>query len=193
LCPGYELNSALDSGKSIPKWDNRCRLGINVGPSPRHARNLSLVLNLTAGLSSPQFHVKHDELFETVASRTGAPDTISNWQSLAGFWITRGKKVEEDVSLMPVRDEQRLLNLETDPEQPQTEEETRELLKETEVAPQALEGKALEETIPELPPLVVESRRSSRDRWPTARMLESVHQEGLAFTAESNDVQEGYA
>jgi hypothetical protein len=79
LCPVYALNSSLANGKSIPKWDNRCRLGINLGPSPRHARNVSLVLNLTTGLSSPQFHVKHDEFFETVAYRTGAPDTISNW------------------------------------------------------------------------------------------------------------------
>jgi hypothetical protein len=75
-----------------------------------HARNVSLVLNLTTGLSSPQFHVKHDEFFETVASRTVAPDTLSNWQSLAGFWMIRGKKVAEDVSLTPVRDEQRVVN-----------------------------------------------------------------------------------
>jgi hypothetical protein len=102
LCPVYALNSSLANGKYIPKWDNRCRMGINLGPSPRHARNVSLVLKLTMGLSSPQFHVKHDEFFETVASKTGAPDTISNWQSLAGFWLIRGKKVTEDISLTPV-------------------------------------------------------------------------------------------
>jgi hypothetical protein len=122
LCPLYALNSSLANGKSIPKWDNRCRLGINLGPSPRHARNVSLVLNLTTGLSSPQFHVKHDEFFETVASRTGAPDTVSNWQSLAGFWMIRGKKVEEYISLTPVRDDQRLVHQEPDQEQPQAEE-----------------------------------------------------------------------
>jgi hypothetical protein len=110
LCPVYALNSILASGNSITKWDYRCRLGINLGPSPRHTRNVSLVLNMTTGMSSPQFHVKHDEFFETVASRTVAPDTISNWQSLAGFWMTRGKKVEEDVSITPVRDEQRVSN-----------------------------------------------------------------------------------
>jgi hypothetical protein len=126
LCPVYTLNIALASGNSIPKWDTICTLGINLGPSPRHARNVSLVLNLTTGLSSPQFHVKHDEFFETVASRTGAPDTISNWQHLAGFWMTRGKNVEEDAYLAPVRDDQRLVNLESEPEQPQTEEDTSE-------------------------------------------------------------------
>jgi hypothetical protein len=60
LCPIYELNSVLASGNSIPKWDDRCRLGTNLGPSPRHVSNVSLVLNLKTGLSSPQFHVKHD-------------------------------------------------------------------------------------------------------------------------------------
>jgi hypothetical protein len=68
--------------------------------------------------------VNHDKFLETVPSRTGAPDTISNWQSSAGFWMTRGKKVEEDVSLTPVKDEQSLTNLEPEQEQPQQEEET---------------------------------------------------------------------
>jgi hypothetical protein len=50
--------------------------------------------------------VKHDEFFETVASSTGSPDTISNWQSLALFWMIKGGKAEEDKYLTPVRDEQ---------------------------------------------------------------------------------------
>jgi hypothetical protein len=54
----------------------------------------------------------------------------------------------------------------------------------------ALEREALEEAVPELLPLVVGSRRSSRDRWPTSRMLDTVQQKGLAFVAESNDVPE---
>jgi hypothetical protein len=49
--------------------------------------------------------------------------------------------------------------------------------------PPVLEGEPLGEAVPELPPLVVGSRRLSRDRMPTARMLESVQQEGLAFAA----------
>jgi hypothetical protein len=83
-----------------------------------------MLLNMKKMLSSPQFHVKHDDFFETVGSRTGAPDTISNWQSLAGFWMIRGKKSGEDISLTPVRDEQRLVNQEPKPEQPQAEENT---------------------------------------------------------------------
>jgi hypothetical protein len=53
-----------------------------------------------------------------------------------------------------------------------------------------LEVEALEGAAPALPPMGVGIRRSSRDRRPTARMLESVQQEGLAFAAERNDIQE---
>jgi hypothetical protein len=104
--------------------------------------------------------------------------------------MIRGKKAEEDISLTPVRDEQRLVNQEPDLEQPQAEENTIESVPEADIAPPALEGEALEEAVPELPPLVVGSRRSSRDRWPTKRIIELVHQEGLAFAAESNYVHE---
>jgi hypothetical protein len=149
---------------------------------------VSLVLNLTTGLSSTQFHVKHDEFFETVASRTGAPDTISNWQSLAGFWMMKGKQVTDDVSLMPVRDEIRIVHQEYEQE-PNQVEETATAVPESGTSHQALEVDALEESVPDLPPMVVGTRRSSRDRRPTARMLESVQQEGLAFAAERSDIR----
>jgi hypothetical protein len=148
------------------------------------------MLNLTTGLSSPQFNVKHNEFFESVASRTGAPDTVSNWQSLAGFWMIRGKKVEEDISLTPVRDEQRLVHQEPEHEQPQAEETATESVPESSASPPALELDALEEAVPSLPSMVVGARRSSRDRQPTVRMLESVKQEGLAFATERNDIPE---
>jgi hypothetical protein len=122
---------------------------------------VSLVLNLTTGLSSPQFHVKHNELFETVASRTGTPDTVSNWQSLAGFWMIRGKKVAEDISLTPVRDEQRVVHQESDQEQPQSEETAAEAVPESSASPPALEVDALEEAVPALPSMLVGTRRSS--------------------------------
>ena len=65
-CPVYALNNALASGNSLPKWSPRARLGINIGPSPRHARSVTLVLNPSTGLVSPQYHVKFDEFFESV-------------------------------------------------------------------------------------------------------------------------------
>jgi hypothetical protein len=62
-CPVYALNNKLASEKTIPKWDSRARVGLYIGPAPRCARNVSLVLSLDTGLVSPQFHVQHDDFF----------------------------------------------------------------------------------------------------------------------------------
>ena len=65
-CPVYVLQNSLQAGQQIPKWHKRARLGLYLGHSPTHARSVALVLNLSTGLVSPQFHVKFDEFFETV-------------------------------------------------------------------------------------------------------------------------------
>ena len=83
-CPTYALQSALAAGNSISRWLLRYRLGINLGPSPQHARNIHLTLNLQTGLVSPQYHVKFDDSFESV--RDPANDLSSaRWKELAGF------------------------------------------------------------------------------------------------------------
>jgi hypothetical protein len=81
-CPVYALKIKLASGKAIPKWDSRARFGLYIGPSPRHTRNISLVLSLDTGLVSPQVHVQHDDFFETVSPKAGNPAIISHWQKL---------------------------------------------------------------------------------------------------------------
>jgi hypothetical protein len=70
-CPAYVTANELQAGKSLPTCMSRARVGINIGISPTHARSVSLVLSLKTGLASPQFHVKHDDLFETTDSRAG--------------------------------------------------------------------------------------------------------------------------
>ena len=65
-CPVYVLDGLLQSNKSIPKWNHRSRLALNLGPSPRHARSVALVLNLHTGMASPQYHVRYDHIFKTV-------------------------------------------------------------------------------------------------------------------------------
>jgi hypothetical protein len=42
------------------KWSLRARLGLNLGPSPMHARNVYLVLNLSTGCVSPQYYCCFD-------------------------------------------------------------------------------------------------------------------------------------
>lgn len=89
----FALHSALASSNSIPRWDARARLGLNLGPSPTHARNVHLVLSLTTGLVSPQFHCRFDDFFKTC--KYGVPDAglSSTWQRLAGFLRGNGVPV----------------------------------------------------------------------------------------------------
>ena len=67
-CPVFALQSALAAGKSIPKWDARARVGVYLGPSPRNARSVALVLNLSTGLVSPQYHVIFDDFLKPPGS-----------------------------------------------------------------------------------------------------------------------------
>jgi hypothetical protein len=71
-CPVFALQNALASGKLQPRWSPRARLGLNLAPSPTHARNVYLVPNLMTGCVSPQYHCCFDDFFET--TRHGGPD-----------------------------------------------------------------------------------------------------------------------
>jgi hypothetical protein len=84
-CPVFALQNALASGKLLPRWSPRARLGLNLGPSPNHAKNVYLVLNLMTGCVSPEYHCRFDDFFEM--THHGGPD-VSNticWQQLAGL------------------------------------------------------------------------------------------------------------
>ena len=85
------LDNALQSGQGAPKWKERSRLGVYLGPSPNHARSIALVLNPRTGHVSPQFHVKFDDFFETVQTKAtdlDAPDP--EWKYLSGFATKKG-------------------------------------------------------------------------------------------------------
>ena len=84
-CPVYALDSQLAGGKSIGHWAPRSRIGINLGFSSRHARTVYNILNINTATVSPQFHVKHDDFFESVSAGSGNTPSISLWQSIAGF------------------------------------------------------------------------------------------------------------
>jgi hypothetical protein len=87
-CPVYVLQNALQAGKSLPAWLLRAaRVDVNLGVSRTHARSVALVLSLKTGLASPQFHVKHDNLFETTVRKVGGGYCMPRlqWQELSGF------------------------------------------------------------------------------------------------------------
>jgi hypothetical protein len=65
--PVYVLDKALQTGSLGPgKWKERCYQGVYIGHSPHHASNVILVYNPKTRLVSPQYHVVHDENFDTV-------------------------------------------------------------------------------------------------------------------------------
>ncbi len=84
-CPVFALQNKLAAGNTVPKWSPWACLGLDLGPSPMHARNVYLVLNLSTGLVSPQYHCCFDDFFET--TKYGGTDvTVSSiWQQLAGL------------------------------------------------------------------------------------------------------------
>jgi hypothetical protein len=84
-CPVFALQNAFALGKLLPRWSPRARLGLKVGSSPTHARNVYLVLNLMTGCVSPQYHCRFDDFFErTCHSGPDVSNTIC-WQQLAGL------------------------------------------------------------------------------------------------------------
>ena len=82
-CPVYALDNRLQGGGQISAWNKRARLGMYLGPSPRHARSVSLIMNINTGLVSPQFHVVHDEFFETIKAEDRK--LTAAWTIMAGF------------------------------------------------------------------------------------------------------------
>lgn len=81
----YKHQPALASGNSLPCWNTRSKLGINLGNSPRHAGNVYLILDPVTGLVSPQFHCSFDNFFESVSDTNGNFININEWHYKAGF------------------------------------------------------------------------------------------------------------
>ena len=84
-CPVYVLDSKLQNNNIFHKWKQKSEVGIYIGTSPIHSKNVALVLSRSTGLVSPQFHVKFDDRFQTI-------NDISNeslWQTKAGFISTQ--------------------------------------------------------------------------------------------------------
>jgi hypothetical protein len=83
-CPVYILHNGLQGSGSCPnKWVKQSSCAVYLGKSPLHARSVALVLSLLTGYVSAQFHLKHDDFFETVKNLNVLPE--SKWQELACF------------------------------------------------------------------------------------------------------------
>ena len=86
-CPIYALENALQVGKPFGKWDQHSKVGIYIGQSPNHNKQVALMLNSKTGLVSPQCHVLSDNDFSSVKQ----DDIDSQWMIKAGF-VTRAEE-----------------------------------------------------------------------------------------------------
>lgn len=115
--PVYVLDSDLASGKKIDKWSERARVGIYLGRSSQHARTVALVLSLSTGLTSPQFHLKVDSTFQTMRASFGHQPPQSQWQKKCGFVLDPESTVLTPPSVVKTPDRQsmyeQLLNLDS--------------------------------------------------------------------------------
>jgi len=150
-CPVYALDERLQDNKPIASWNKRARLGINFGPSPRRARNVSLVLSLTTGLVSPQYHLVHDEFFETIDRKIPTPPAMTRTKAgltreTYGPTVTQTDISSEGRTLL--NDDTRMSNsrqaLTTDP-CPATPNDQTSAVQQLELFPNSSEGEKLPE------------------------------------------------
>jgi hypothetical protein len=89
-CSLFALYHAPTRGKSIPRWNPRSCIRLYLGPSLLHACNVHLILSLTIGLVSPQFHCCFNNFFETCKYGVFVMGVSSTWQHLAGLKFANG-------------------------------------------------------------------------------------------------------
>jgi len=100
----YVLQGLLQQGQRIRKWEERARIGIYLGPFPQHAKSVALVLSLSTGNVSLQYHVQFDNLFETVTKENTQYLPKSEWQVKTHFKrVRRTKEIQTtpDVTVLP--------------------------------------------------------------------------------------------
>ena len=81
-CPVYVLDPKLQQGQKLPRWEPRARRGVFLGYSSVHSSDVPLILNLTTGSISPQYHVVFDDTFSTVISLSLEEDPPEFWNDV---------------------------------------------------------------------------------------------------------------
>ena len=110
-CPSYVLEADLQtSGKSIPKWSKRSRLGQFLGFSKEHSTTVGLIRNVTTGRISPQYHVVFDDYFSTVSTTFQDPVDSLNQTFSSTEWMNILQNGDEkffpDDAVIPPLDEE---------------------------------------------------------------------------------------
>jgi len=94
-CPVFVLDPCLQDGKKIPKWNCRARLAQFVGFSLAHSTLVANVRHLQTNYVSPQFHLIHDDNFETILNNTPGDHPLSDERLLDIF--EKSREVYSDI------------------------------------------------------------------------------------------------
>jgi hypothetical protein len=81
-CPVYVLDPTLQQGKKLPRWEPRSKRGVFVGLSTIHSSEVPMVLNLSTGSITTQYHVVFDDRFSTVESIADDDTPPTYWEDL---------------------------------------------------------------------------------------------------------------
>jgi hypothetical protein len=84
-CPVFVLDPVLQDGNKLPKWNARARRGMFVGFSPHHSSLVPLILNISTGKITPQYHVVFDDKFQTVVSLPPGTTLRDEWLNILAF------------------------------------------------------------------------------------------------------------
>ena len=84
-CLVFVLDPALQDGNKLPKWSTRARQGMFVGFSANHSLLVPLILNVTTGKISPQFHIVFDDKFQTALSLPMGQTLSDEWLNILQF------------------------------------------------------------------------------------------------------------
>ena len=178
-CPVYVLDDKIQSGQKINKWSERARVGIYLGYSPQHARTVALVLSLSTGLVSPQFHVRADTRFQTLRKAFDNEYPKSQWQDKCHFTQddSKDKHQTQDKSFIPQEGTQVLPHASegaaNDAAPDKTQDTTSGLLSQHPVVPPEGDSVPVTENsqAQETPQDTTGLRRSQRQRRPTQRYI----------------------
>ena len=180
-CPVFVLDDQLQQGRRPPggKWKERARIGLYLGRSPQHSRNVALVLNIKTARVSPQFHVKIDSMFHSVKNSTKQERTTSTWLEAAGFGPpkqdahpkqSQPEPQQPEVSNIPPSEAPVPPSEGAPVEQPmQPPEGARETAPDSE---QPASAPAADPTPTTVPTEAFPNRRSNRPRKPNTRLIE---------------------
>ena len=73
-CPVCVIHQKISNGPNLPRWKPNSRHNIFLGYITNHSSDVPLVLNLTPGYISPQYHVVLDDTFGNVQSISNDED-----------------------------------------------------------------------------------------------------------------------